>query len=124
MSLIYGYSKAKEDCASGETSKVVFKEVVGSFVVTLGGGNVEVTSGWNDVPNDSTILFVLIKSKSSMWISLNDGRNTIMRDVRLSDKWKGKVAIFNRHDGKLFARISGSATETVDIKFVYINNTV
>ena len=131
MSLIYGYS-AEEDCetngaSGGGASGAVFKKAVGSFVFPTGGGKrVEVISGWNDIPVGSTIIFVLVKSQGILWVRLeNNDSSTLVNSIPTGNNWGGKVAILNRHNGKMFAySISGLpptiVKRTVEIKFVYV----
>ena len=142
MSLIYGYSKAV--CKNGggsESQGVIFKEVVGSFVLPTDGGMVEITSssGWNNIPDDGVLVFMLFKVNSansdkvrvsvSSILSGSWHTRQITDEIRLSDKWGGASTLEyggRKHSYKeLHVDITGNTTgtveeRTVDVKFVYI----
>ena len=135
MSLIYGYSKAV--CKNGggsESQGVIFKEVV----LPTDGGMVEITSssGWNNIPDDGVLVFMLFKVNSAnsdkVRVSVSStlsGSWHITDEIRLSDKWGGASTLEyggRKHSYKeLHVDITGNTTgtveeRTVDVKFVYI----
>ena len=135
------FGRIEKNKSDIEKLKVVeFRETTGSFIAPTNDGKVEIT-GWS-MPGNSTVIAILLKAKVELTgvikatiysgDSLVNSNHLMASPMQLSDMKLGRSTILftgrNPRHTKIFANTRGNAVgtvaeRTVNVKFVYIDNT-